>query len=225
MTENEKRARDILGIPVVDATADSSYGTVLPKTVGQFCSQYEEPFNAQQVSKELAERRGVSQESILAEWEGRRSLGSKVDKEIKTGNATLPEAVAAARWFKSVGGDVQWDVKVNKYGLRGTADAVITKDGKRVVVEVKTSDKDVRSYAKGWDRTLRHPFGDVPASKLASASLQAFCYGLMLEGGPADQVLVLHLNGDKATALLPARDIEDTLLEELEAFQAILAQA
>ena len=222
MTENEKRARDILGIPVVDATVDSSYGAVLPKTVGQFCSQYEESFDAQKVSKELAERRGVSQESILAEWEARRSMGSKVDREIKSGNATLPESIAAARWFKSVGGDVQWDVKVSKYGLRGTADAVITKDGKLVVVEVKTSDKDIQAYAKGWGRTLKHPFGDVPASKLASASLQAHCYGLMLE---ADQVLILHLNGDKATALLPARDIEDTLLEELEAFQAILTQA
>lgn len=225
MTENEKRARDILGIPVVDATADSAYETVLPKTVGQFCSQYEESFDAQKVSKELAERRGVSQESILAEWEGRRSFGSKVDKEIKTGNATLPESIAAARWFESVGGDVKWNVKVNKYGIHGTADAVITKDDKRIVVEVKTSNKDVRSYAKGWDRTLRHPFGDVPASKLASASLQALCYGLMLEGGPADQVIVLHLNGEMATALLPERNIEDTLLEELEAFHAILAQA
>lgn len=202
------------------------------------------PFDRDTIAPRSAAKRGVSVETILAEWDEKRTRsqvkGDRVHAFIRnhiTGTPAqtdpflqlnherdlLPEERAFRTFWEmaspTVGQVAHTEFLVGdvKLGIAGTVDCIAHSPATEQyhVWDWKTG---TFNTTNSWDKCL-DPFSDLQASELVLYSMQVSLYRLLAErsgmGGLGDSYL-LHLTADGTFTVYKALDLRDRLLQWLQ---------
>jgi hypothetical protein len=205
------------------------------RTVTEAVGSLSPEFDRDGISRRVAERRGVAQETVLAEWEAKATAGKERGKLVhafleavakgESPEPTTPEthaALAAWAWLKSErrAAIELMEAVVSCLSLRlvGRIDWLITiaTPTARIpcVVDFKTGKY---AHLNRYDRMLP-PFEDQPKCEHVAASLQTSLYRLILDGMgivSADP-LVIHLDSSGTFSPRTATDFRGRLKQWLK---------
>lgn len=163
------------------------------KSVTAVTGKLKPAFDSQRMSLRVANRRGISQEDVLKEWEKTRDeagergrqLHSAVEAFLTTGEIalTMPLFRQWHKWWSGimVPAAVEYIIADLGFGIAGTVDLVgwSPKTNLYHVLDWKTN-KNFTVESKYGDRLLV-PFSELEYSDLEGYSLQVSLYRLMLE--------------------------------------------
>ncbi len=151
-------------------------------------------FNAEMISKKVAESRGVSQSEVLNEWNGRRDNGTRIDQAIETyanDGLVFSENIDIADLIKSVneeykdyhGSFHQLVLYSEQYRIAGSCDKLFVfgnrKDSNFGISDFKAYEKpEELTKVRGW---CKAPFNHLPNSKFTKICFQLGIYSFMFE--------------------------------------------
>lgn len=169
------------------------------RSVSSLISSIKEPFDRDGISKRVANNRGMTQKSVLAEWDKKgadsRVLGNRVHEYIyqvlndtqpqsglETLSPRLPQFDQFDNFWKAASENYQvvWTEKTVSsptYQVGGRVDTVLyhPKNKTYHVIDWKTGELD----SQGWNR-LFPPFDDLTDSKVTLGALQLSIYALVI---------------------------------------------
>lgn len=204
--------------------------------VTTFTEGYHKPFNANQIAKIVAEKRGTTPAKIKKEWQGKRQLGTRVHKfmEKLLGNKALieemPQTVRRYEnpirnfYYKYIHSKnlypeyQEWKVFDTELNLAGTVDffGIDRQENGYRIIDWKTNSNFTTENS--WDN-LYPPFDAYEDCLLNSYSLQLSAYRLIIERATGKELLtpwIVHFDeGDQVYNIYEAIDFRDLLHVEL----------
>jgi hypothetical protein len=173
-------------------------------------------FDAKGVSQRVAQKRGVTQASILQGWEEARAYGDKVHQEIMHDAPETLEAMHAVQLLHADKRVAHHEVAIGslKDKLAGRVDCILeNEDGSVDIWDWKTG-----SWGDGFNMCYA-PFEKYWDSKLVTASLQLALYKLILEslGVRVRKMVVVYLS-PKGARSYDAIDFGISLLDYVAKF-------
>jgi hypothetical protein len=189
------------------------YGDRELQSASAWIKEVEPRFDAAEVSKRVAKKRGVTAESLLKEWDDARDEGSRLGSlvhlaiEKHLGGEPLPDLDPEAQrrfdlFLKLMDGRLKGSEVIGqevrlyslKYGIAGTADLILRlASGKLFIGDWKTN-KQFRHGEDGFERLLP-PFDHLVKNEGNTYSIQSALYRIMLaeHGLEADGCFIAHL--------------------------------
>jgi ATP-dependent exoDNAse (exonuclease V) beta subunit len=221
-------------------------------SVSRIVKSLQLPFDREGVAAKTAKKRGMSVESVLAEWDVKRELallrGTRTHWQIQArlvGNLPARD-LPTPDWADEISAFEDWlaqhshlqvartelVVGCPELGIAGTLDAVMRDGDQLVIWDWKTGEKF--DTDNRWQRLLP-PFADLPDCELMRYSLQTSLYRLLVERHAGVQLVgafILHLSQDGHWRVHEALDLRERLIEWFQAgqptgvgHQSALAQA
>ena len=197
-------------------------------SVTKFVSWFFPEFDKEEVSQKVADRRGVTQEEILDEWDEIAETGTLIHAEIEEFingivDITTKKSFYGAKFYTDTihkRNDVtpEWKIFSTELGLAGTID-LFTKDkleGTCAIVDWKTNEK---LTDQGWGTGVRESTEHIPNSKLHKYYLQLNVYAYILQrnyGIPIDGMFIVQLREDGYEEFVVPdmqRDVENMIKE------------
>ena len=206
---------------------------VIP-SVSKLIQKYYKPFD-KSISKNIARRRGVTQEQVLLEWEqNSKQACDRGDKAHYFGEryafdrslqptTPLEEAISTF-WDDLPDYIVPFATELKMYHqdylYAGTGDIILFNKVKEsfLIVDYKTN-KDLFKNFKG--QKLYYPFSDMLDTPFNKYQLQLSYYQLMLEqvGIPVSKRILVWLQDDATYNAYQMSDMTDTIKKELNNFK------
>lgn len=170
-------------------------GNRIKLSVSGIIKKFVEVFDTQGISRKVAERRGVSQESILKEWDNEKNKACKKGTEVHLFGELYPfnnhlkprnkhEEAVVAFWkdLPSTIIPVVMEIQMfhKEHLFAGTADILLynTVTGKYIIGDYKTN-KDLFKNYRG--KKMLGPFSDLLDSPYNKYQLQLSFYQILLE--------------------------------------------
>lgn len=194
--------------------------------IGEFCK----PFNADEIAENLAENNPnwwhLTKEEILEQWNDAREYGNYVDKLIedcvnRNEEVSEPELEQFKRCLKENNIEpvmAQWVIFNEDFKRASAIDFVGIMDGKVVIFDVKSMEKDI-DYSAYGGATMSEPIG-LPDSRFYKFCLQIGIYEKWLKEkydvDVADTHYVLRIRPD-FYELIPVMRV-DKEIKALEEF-------
>jgi len=188
-------------------------------SVTQLIGKYFKPFDKECISKMLAAKRRVSQQSILDDWKGSADYGTEIHRMIEEVLLGLPEhmhkfnEVARAMQFikpyVEAGYSIKPELKIGsrRWLIAGTIDVVIESEEGVWLVDWKTG-KPITS-TNDYGQRGYEPIEHIHDCKLAKYSLQLALYKKIYEEEYGKKVLgtyIVKLNPEGGFESIPATD-------------------
>lgn len=174
------------------------------KSVTGFLGQFKEKFDSDRVAGFVAKKKGVTKDSILAEWkeisDTAMTLGTDVHKWIEDyyngvdpAEPTHPEVLARVNYFRNIYAErlhtltsVKQEFRLfsRKWGLAGTLDILFKMGSDYYIGDWKTNKKfttDADMKEDRFAKKLLYPFEDLWDNSLNGYSIQLSMYRLMLQ--------------------------------------------
>lgn len=206
-------------------------------SVTQYLSRYKHPFDKDRWSKHSAKKEGVSQQTILEQWDERskKSLekGTIVhnfaEAILKGDNITLdealPEVIAVSKFwctlkeqYKAKMLKTEWVIGDKKTQIAGRIDAIIQfeRNGKTVtsLLDWKTGTIKLKNHFQ----KMKAPFTHLDDCSFNHYSMQLSLYRLILERNlniKLDHGLLVNLTNRGDIRPLVAKDFRDDLIKIL----------
>ena len=187
------------------------------------------PFDRQEISLEVAQRSGISQKEVLANWNDIMENGSYVHDLIDKHLRGVKISEDAFEKIKPVIDylDIFDDFKVlasevkiysSKYKLAGTIDLIALIDGKLFLIDWKTNSKKIDKNIS-FEKALS-PFDEFWNNNYYAYSLQLSLYSVILKEEYDIEVydfFIVHIQGDTCTRV----NVLDLRFEALELLQSL----
>ena len=175
-------------------------------SVTQFVSWFFPEFDKETISQRVANKRGVTQQEVLDEWESIADNGTLVHKEIEDFilgkvSITSMKSFYGCKYYANFTDDTnfvvtpEWRIFSEELGLAGTIDLFLNDlgDNFKYLVDWKTNEKlSEDGYGFGVRESTKH----IPNSKLHKYYLQLNVYAYILKqnyGVDIDEMFIIQL--------------------------------
>ena len=189
-------------------------------SVTKFVSWFFPEFDKEEVSQRVADKRGVTQEEVLDEWDDIANKGTLVHKEIEDFiegivNITTKKSFQGAKFCDDHVINMhntipEWKIFSTNIGLAGTIDLFVGNAGEGLgfIYDWKTN-KELTD--KGWGTGIRESTKHIPNSKLHKYYLQLNVYAYILfheEDIIIEKMFIVHLK-DNSSELITVPNMQE----------------
>lgn len=190
--------------------ADGAEYTSVSKIIGR----YKEPFDRDRLALQTAQKRGVTVESVLAEWDTAAPYGTAVHKQIEnyfTGKGDQFDLIQPHLWRFE-----QWKKQPvtfypevilcdRQLKIAGTADMLVRRGDTWSILDWKTNKAIYKTSFGG--KKLKAPLSHLDDCNYIHYSLQLSLYAVML-GERVKKMNIIHLpKGKSDLEIIPCRDL------------------
>jgi hypothetical protein len=213
-----------------------TYEGVVMNSVTTIIGWFKQPFDSDTLSKRTAEKRGITQEEVLKEWDDKRDYACELGTDVHDyaeyqilGKESRPPLDAKAEKLRAVVDEyfkahpslkpeyTEIKLCMPVHAMAGNADLImVSKDGKRFLYDWKTSKQIAqKSFYK---KKMRHFLAHLDDCNFNHYSLQLYIYKQMLEskGLKIDGCYIIHLQQRAGWKEYKAYDLDEEAKAVLE---------
>lgn len=187
--------------------------------IASFC----QPFEKKKIAKKIAKRDGVEVEEVLREWQDANTYGSYVHKTVEdyvnkktyTHAPELDMFIEVMEKYGLTPITAEWVIYNEDIKRASPVDLVCEKDGKIVIVDLKTMAKPIQVKAYR-NKKMVYPLNNLPDSKYYKQALQIGIYKYWIEKFYGFEVspvnYVLRLRND-VCEMIPVVDLKEEIIK------------
>ena len=214
-----------------------TYGDAIFTSVTTFLSRFHKPFDKEFMSKRSAEKRGITQEEILKEWQDKADRACELGTEVHLWIENYFNGI-----FQKIPTDLEIIDRINKFNviyakslyeldfvkaeqrifsrnklIAGMIDSLFIYRGNVFIIDHKTNGKMTTDDDTKYNKLL-YPFSEYWENSLNEYSIQQSLYSLILEevGIEVKACYLLYIGPDNPGKLYKCEDFREELKNYFE---------